>query len=102
MTYACPWEFMADTHLMKLQHLQNGVPCTIGKFPRSTLIRDMHMVFQILYVYSYITKLCGQQAQVIQGNENANVRSIGKAKPDTENIRGLNLAVVRHYDCPSD
>jgi hypothetical protein len=27
MTYACPtWDFAADTHLMKLQCLQNGSP----------------------------------------------------------------------------
>jgi hypothetical protein len=32
MTYTCPaWEFVADTHLMKLQRLQNKVLRTIGK-----------------------------------------------------------------------
>jgi hypothetical protein len=63
MTYACPaWEFEADTHLMKLQ---NKVLCTIGKFPRNTPIRDMHISFQIPYVYDYTTKLCRKQAQDI-------------------------------------
>jgi hypothetical protein len=32
MTYACPaWEFAADTHLIKLQRLQNKVVRTFGK-----------------------------------------------------------------------
>jgi hypothetical protein len=35
MTYACPaWEFAADTHLLKLQRLQNKVLRTIGNFSR--------------------------------------------------------------------
>jgi hypothetical protein len=34
MTYACPaWEFVADTYLLKLQHVQNKVLCTIDNFP---------------------------------------------------------------------
>jgi hypothetical protein len=37
MTYACPtWEFAADTHLMKLQRLQNRVLRVIGNLDRST------------------------------------------------------------------
>jgi hypothetical protein len=35
-----------------------------------------------------------QQTEVIQNNENETVRYIDKAKPDAENIRGLNLAAV--------
>jgi hypothetical protein len=46
MTYACPaWKFVADTHLLKLQCLQNRVRRTTGKFPRSTKIHDMCMAF---------------------------------------------------------
>jgi hypothetical protein len=48
MTYACPaWEFSAETHLLKLQRLQNGVLRTIGNFPTYTSVRDMHVVFLI-------------------------------------------------------
>jgi hypothetical protein len=48
MTYACPaWEFEAESHLLKLQRLQNKVLRTIGNFPRRTLVRDMHVAFQI-------------------------------------------------------
>jgi hypothetical protein len=28
---------------------------TIGNFPRSTSVRDMHVAFQIPYVYDYVT-----------------------------------------------
>jgi hypothetical protein len=46
MTYACPTcEFVADTHLMKLQHLQDKVLCTIGTFQTHTPVREMHMFF---------------------------------------------------------
>jgi hypothetical protein len=62
---------------MKLQRLQNKVLRTIGKFPRNTPVRDMHISFQILYVYDYITKLCRQQARVIQHYENIHVHNIG-------------------------
>jgi hypothetical protein len=50
---------------------------TIGKFPRSTPIRELHMAFQVQYIYDYITKLCRQQAEVIQNHENASDRDIG-------------------------
>jgi hypothetical protein len=48
MTYACPaWEFAAESHLMKLQRLQNKVLRTIGNFPRRTPFRDMHVAENI-------------------------------------------------------
>jgi hypothetical protein len=42
----------------------------------------LHTTFNLPYVYDYITKLCRQQAE-------------DKSKPDTQNISGLNLAVVK-------
>jgi hypothetical protein len=55
MTYACPtWGFVADTHLLKLQRLQNKVLRTIGNFPRCTLVRDLHVALKIPYVYDFI------------------------------------------------
>jgi hypothetical protein len=93
MTYASSaWEFAANTHLLKLQHLQNKVLRTNGNFPRSTPVRELHKAFNIPYIYDYITKLCRQQAEVIQNHENVNVH---KEKPNTENISGLNLAAVK-------
>jgi hypothetical protein len=55
---------------MKLQPLQNKVLRTTGKFPRIIQITDMHISFQIPYLFDYIIKLCGQQAQIIQRHEN--------------------------------
>jgi hypothetical protein len=74
------WEFVADTHLVKLQRLQNKVLCTIGNFPRRTPIRELHKAFNIPYIYDCITKLCRQQAEVIQNHENPNVRNIGQGE----------------------
>jgi hypothetical protein len=48
ITYACPaWELAADTHLLKLQRLQNKVLHTIGNFPVCTPVRDMHTAFNL-------------------------------------------------------
>jgi hypothetical protein len=81
MTYACPaWEFAAETHLLKLQRLQNKVLRTIGNFPRHTSVRDMHVTFQFPCIYDYITKLCRRQAKIIQNHENENVRNIGQGE----------------------
>jgi hypothetical protein len=61
--HACPtWEFASETHLLKLQWMQNRVLHTIGNFPRHTSIRDMRVAFQVPYVYDYITKLSRRQA----------------------------------------
>jgi hypothetical protein len=55
MTYASPaWEFAANTHLLKLQRLQNKVLRTTGNFPRSTPVRELHKVFNIQYTYDKI------------------------------------------------
>jgi hypothetical protein len=46
MTYACPaWEFAADTHLLKLQRLQNKVLRTIDNFPRHMPVYELHKAF---------------------------------------------------------
>jgi hypothetical protein len=42
-----PCEFAAETYLLKLQRLQNKVLRTTGNLPRCTLVRDMHVDFQI-------------------------------------------------------
>jgi hypothetical protein len=95
MTYASPaWEFAADTHLLKLQRLQNKVLRTIGKLP----IRDLHLAFQIPYVYDYITKLCRQQAEVIQNHDNENVRSIGQGETPHRKYKRLKLGGGQAYD----
>jgi hypothetical protein len=47
----------------------------------------MHMAFQNLYIYDYIIKLCGQQAQVIQNHENAHIWNIGQDEAQRRNIK---------------
>jgi hypothetical protein len=65
----------------------------LGNYPRSTPVRDLHLAFQIPFVYDYITKLCRQQAEAIQNHDNENVRAIGQGEA---RHRGLNLAAVKH------
>jgi hypothetical protein len=96
MTCACPAaELAADTYILKLQRLQNNALRTTGIFPRYIPIRDLNMAFNLPYIYDYITKLCRRQAEVVQNQENEHVRSIGQGEADTENIIGLDLAVVK-------
>jgi hypothetical protein len=102
MTYDCPaWEFVPETYLLKLQHLQNKVLCTIGSFSRRTSVRDMHMAFQIPYVYDYITKSCRQQAEVIQNHDNENVHYIGQGKARHRKYKRLKLGGGHVYNCSS-
>jgi hypothetical protein len=52
-TYDCPaWEFAADTHILKLQRLQNKVLRTTDHFPRRTPVRDLHVAFKIMQAAS--------------------------------------------------
>jgi hypothetical protein len=99
MTSACPtWESAADTHLMKLQCLQNRVLCAIGNLDRSTPVRDMHLAFKIPYMYDYITKLCRRQAEVILNHENPNVRAIGQGDPRHRKYNRLKLGGGQAYN----
>jgi hypothetical protein len=103
MTYASPaWEFAADIYLMKLQRLQNKVPCTICNYSRRTRVRDLHLALQIPFVYDYITKLCRQQAEVIQNHDNENVRTNGQGKACHRKYRRLKLDGGQAYDRSSD
>jgi hypothetical protein len=89
---------VAESRLLKLQRLQNRVLGTIGNFPRSTSVRDLHVAFQILYVYDYITKLCRQQAEVIQNHYNENVRNIGQDEARHIKYKRLKLGGGHVYD----
>jgi hypothetical protein len=94
MTYACPtWEFAAETYLLQLQCLQNN-----NNLPRFTLVRDMHVAFQILYVYNYITKLCRRQAEVVHNHENENVCNIGQGETPHRKHKRLKLGGGYLYD----
>jgi hypothetical protein len=93
-TYVCPaLEFAADSHLLKLQRLQNRVLRTTGNSPRRTPIRALHLTFQIPYVYDYITKICRKRA-----HDNVNVRSIGKNEAQHRKYKRLTLGGGQAYD----
>jgi hypothetical protein len=99
MTYACPaWKFTADTHLRKLQYLQNKVLRTTGNFPRCTPVREMHMAFHLPCVYDYMTKLCRQQAAVILNHDNENVRYIRQDEARHGKYKRLKLGDCQAYD----
>jgi hypothetical protein len=103
MTYACPtWELEADTHLLKLQRLQNKALRAIANFPRCTPVRDFHAAFNLPYVYDYITKLCRRQAEVIQNHENEHVRGTGKGEARHSKYKRLKLGGGQAYDRSSD
>jgi hypothetical protein len=60
------------------------------------------MVFQLSCVYDYITKLCRQEAEVIQNHENANVRDIGKSEDRHRKYERLELGGGEAYDRSSE
>jgi hypothetical protein len=92
MTYACSsWEFEAENHLLKLQRLQNKVHRTIGNIPGLTPVRDLHMAFKLPYVYDYITKVCRQQAEIIQNHEHANAHNIEQGEAPLIKYKRLKL-----------
>jgi hypothetical protein len=103
MTYACPaWEFASDTILSKLQRLQNKVLRTTGNFPRCIPVRDLHTAFNLPYMYDNITKLCRQQAEVIQNHENKRVRSTGQREARRRKYERLNLGGGQAYNRSCD
>jgi hypothetical protein len=87
---------------MKLQRLQNKVLRTTGKLPRRTPLRDLHMAFEIPYVHGYITKLCRQQAEVIQNHDNEHVRNIGQGGVRHRKYKRLKLGGGQAYGRSSD
>jgi hypothetical protein len=104
MTYSFPtWEFAAHTCLLKLQCLKNKVLRTIGNFLSCTPVRDLHMVFSLLYVYDYLTKLCRKQAEIVQNRDNEHIRSIGQGEARHTGYKRLKLgdASLRPFKCLS-
>jgi hypothetical protein len=73
-----------------------------GNFPRPTPVRDLHMALKLPYIYDYITKLCRQQAEVIQNHENANVRNIGQGELRHRKYKRLKLDGGQAYDRSND
>jgi hypothetical protein len=103
VTYVCPaWAFVADSHLLKLQRLQNNILCVIDNFPRCTPVRDLHMTFKLPHLHYYITKLCRQQTQVIENHKYANVRNIGQSEARHRKYKRLKFGCSQAHDRLSD
>jgi hypothetical protein len=71
---------------------------TLAIFQGPTLVRELHKSFNILYIYDYVTKLCRQQAEVIQKHENANVRNIGQGQAQHKEHKRIKLGGGQAYD----
>jgi hypothetical protein len=65
MTYTSPtWEYAADSHLFKLQRLQNRVFRAIEYLHKCKLLRELHVAFEIPYMYYHINKLCSDTGRI--------------------------------------
>jgi hypothetical protein len=86
----------------ELQRLQNKILRTIVNFPRRTPVPDLHTTFNISYIYDYITKLCRQEAEVIQNHEKEHVRNIRQGEARHRKYKRLKLCGDQAYDCSSN
>jgi hypothetical protein len=60
------------------------------------------MAFKIPYVYGYITKLCRQQAEIIQTYDNENFRNIGQGDARHRKYNRRILGGGQTYERSSD
>jgi hypothetical protein len=60
------------------------------------------MVLNLSYMYDYITKLCRQQAEVLQNNKNEHIRSIGQGEARRRKYKRLKLGGGQAYDRSCD
>jgi hypothetical protein len=81
-----------------LQRLQSKLFRTTGNF----LFRNLHIAFELPYLYDYVSKYCRQQAEVIQTCENANIRNIGQGEPQHKKYKRLKLGGGQAYDRSRD
>jgi hypothetical protein len=65
-------------------------------------VRELHMAFQVPYIYDFITKLCRQQAEVIQNYENSNVRGIEEGEIGHRKYDRLKFGGSQAYNCSSE
>jgi hypothetical protein len=56
------------------------------------------MFFEVPSIYDYRTKLCGQQAEIMENHEHVNVRDIGKGKARHRKYKRLKLGASQAYD----
>jgi hypothetical protein len=82
--------------------LQNKVPRTTGNFSRFTMFPDLHTTFKLPNVHNYVTKVCRQQADVVENYENEHVRRVGQGEARHRKYKKLKLGGGQAYDRSSD
>jgi hypothetical protein len=60
------------------------------------------MVFKLPLVYDYITKLCRQQAEVIENHDNGSISNIGQDEARHIKCKNLKLGGGQAYERSSD
>jgi hypothetical protein len=98
MTYARPtWKFAAETHLLKLQRVENRVLRTIGNFPRLTSIHAYSFPSSVrLRLHDKNVQKTSRNHSRNHGNEN--VRNIGQGETPHRKYKRLKLGGGHVYD----
>jgi hypothetical protein len=105
MTCAYPTcEYVADTHLLKFQCLQNRILCTAGNLYGCTSVHKLHMAFKVPHMYDCITKFCRTQAEVILNHVPVyqNVHGIGQGEARCGKYKRLKLGSSQTYNHSAD
>jgi hypothetical protein len=61
---------------------------------------DLHVAFEMSFIYNFITQLCRQQTKVVQNQEN--IRNVGQDEAIQRKYMGLKLGGGQSYDRSSD
>jgi hypothetical protein len=103
MTYAYPaWQFAADTYLSKSSACKQGSP-HCWQFCEAHTVRDLHVAFKILDVLDFITKLCRQEAEVIQNHHHCtHVRNTGQGEAQHGRYKRLILCGGQAFERSND
>jgi hypothetical protein len=64
--------------------------------------RDLHTTSNLPHLHDYITKLCRQEARVMQNHENEHVHGIGQSEARHRKCKRGKLGGGQTYDRSSD
>jgi hypothetical protein len=67
-----------------------------------TSVHNLHIALNLPYVYDYITKLCRQQAEVIQNHGSEHIRGIGQGEFRRREYKAFKLGGGQAYDRSND
>jgi hypothetical protein len=87
-----------------LQDVEDGLDyfTEYPTIPRCTSVRDLRIAIKLPHVYDYTTKLCRQQAEVVQNHENEHVRGIGQDEARHRKYKRLKLGGSQAYHRSGD